>query len=312
MITKDKKIYVNIASYRDPMLPNTIDDVLSKAKYPERVVVGVAWQRGPEELDELPFDKDQVKVLKIKYDHSRGCCWARSLCFLQADADTDFFWMLDSHMRVAQDWDEELLRMYYNTGNEKSLMSCAVPMYQPPGNTGTHWENNKNIVANTKANSFIEGGILMQVWHCKPVTAKPELNSFLTACNLFGPYNFVKEVPYDPNLFFYGEEITLCVRAFTHGWNHYTCEYSTAFHKHDRDYRIQYWDDHTKFNHEMTQMNVNRCLEVLLDRKEVNLGIYGRGNVRTLDQYQKYSGVNFKDQSIDDNARTGKPNIEFI
>ena len=38
------KIFVQIASYRDPELLPTIRDCISKAKYPENLRIGIAWQ----------------------------------------------------------------------------------------------------------------------------------------------------------------------------------------------------------------------------------------------------------------------------
>ena len=41
---KKGKIFVQIASYRDPELLPTIEDMLKKAKNPENLVFGICWQ----------------------------------------------------------------------------------------------------------------------------------------------------------------------------------------------------------------------------------------------------------------------------
>ncbi len=38
------KIFVQIASYRDPELLPTIRDCIDKAKYPENLTFGICWQ----------------------------------------------------------------------------------------------------------------------------------------------------------------------------------------------------------------------------------------------------------------------------
>ena len=38
------KIFIQIASYRDPQLLYTLKDCLSKAKYPDNLRFGIAWQ----------------------------------------------------------------------------------------------------------------------------------------------------------------------------------------------------------------------------------------------------------------------------
>ena len=38
------KIFVQIASYRDPQLVPTIEDMLAKASHPENLTFGLCWQ----------------------------------------------------------------------------------------------------------------------------------------------------------------------------------------------------------------------------------------------------------------------------
>jgi len=41
---KNKTIFIQIAAYRDPELIPTLDDLLSNAKYPDRLKICIAWQ----------------------------------------------------------------------------------------------------------------------------------------------------------------------------------------------------------------------------------------------------------------------------
>ena len=50
---------------------------------------------------------------------------------------------------------------------------------------------------------------------------KPMKGAFIAGGFFFTKSDFIKEVPYDPNLYFIGEEISLGVRAYTHGWDVY-------------------------------------------------------------------------------------------
>ena len=47
---------------------------------------------------------------------------------------------------------------------------------------------------------------------------------------LFAPGAFVKEVPYDPEFYFYGEEISLMLRAFTRGFGIFHIPAVPIFH----------------------------------------------------------------------------------
>ena len=71
----------------EPQIPmyvellKTIKDCLNKAKYPERLTFGIAWQHSDtDEWDTLDeYKKDpRFKILDIDYSQSEGVCWARN------------------------------------------------------------------------------------------------------------------------------------------------------------------------------------------------------------------------------------------
>lgn len=306
---RNTKIFVNLASYRDPFLSHTIRSVLENAKYPDRVTFGVAWQRGEEEVNELPFDKQQVRVLKIPALQSKGACWARSIAFELLE-DEHFFWLLDSHLMVRKHWDESLLKQYHDLNYPKALLSCAVSQWDPPFGFGK-WHGKENSRAVSVANAFV-GPLLLQMYEVRPECETPELNSFLTACNLFGHTKWVYDVPYDPDLLFLGEEISLAVRSFTHGYNHYATTVNMAAHKHDRHYRRVYSDDHPEWFGKLDRRSNERVESMLTGKNNVDLGRYGLGTERTLEQYEKYAGVDFKERTFIDRAKTGRPDIKYL
>ena len=50
MRSKDQRIFISIAAYRDPELLPTLDECLAKARYPERLRFGVCWQHAADEV----------------------------------------------------------------------------------------------------------------------------------------------------------------------------------------------------------------------------------------------------------------------
>ena len=66
-------IFVQIASYRDPQLIPTIEDILDKADNPKNLSIGIAWQHSDEDtwdnLDKYKKDK-RFKIIDI--DHKIG------------------------------------------------------------------------------------------------------------------------------------------------------------------------------------------------------------------------------------------------
>ena len=63
------RIFISIASYRDPETPATLRDLFAKAAHPERIFAGVLWQAVPGEDDacmELPADIPTANVRSIQ------------------------------------------------------------------------------------------------------------------------------------------------------------------------------------------------------------------------------------------------------
>ena len=76
------KIFVQIASYRDPQLVHTIKNMIENAKNPNNLRFGIARQFHPDDkFDDLSeYDEDKrFKIINIPYQESKGVCWARNL-----------------------------------------------------------------------------------------------------------------------------------------------------------------------------------------------------------------------------------------
>jgi hypothetical protein len=76
------RIFVQIASYRDPECQWTVKDLFEKAAHPERIFVGICWQVSlPEDSDcfVVPYPRPkQVRVKLVEAKDAKGACWARS------------------------------------------------------------------------------------------------------------------------------------------------------------------------------------------------------------------------------------------
>ena len=72
------KIFVQIASYRDPELLPTIRDCINNAKHPENLTFGVCWQHDETESMKEFANDPRFKILDYHWSLSKGLCWARS------------------------------------------------------------------------------------------------------------------------------------------------------------------------------------------------------------------------------------------
>ena len=134
--TSFMKIFVQIASYRDPQLVHTIKNMIENAKKPKNLRFGIARQFHPDDkFDDLSeYDKDKrFKIINIPYEESKGVCWARNLTQQLYDNE-EYTLQIDSHMRFAPNWDDEMIKMIkqlQKKGHEKPLLTGYVSSFDP-------------------------------------------------------------------------------------------------------------------------------------------------------------------------------------
>jgi glycosyltransferase involved in cell wall biosynthesis len=301
---ENRKIFIQIASYRDPQLIHTIRDCDMKASDPTKLVYSIAWQHSnDDEWDQLhEFKNDpRFKVVDINYKDSKGACWARNQ--LQQNYDGEQYTLqIDSHHRFVQDWDLELIQMYNQLkekGHEKPLLTGYVssfdPDNDPAGRIQTPWKMNFDRFIPEGAVFFLPASIDNYKQLTEPIPAR-----FYSAHFAFTTGDFVKEVPHDPEYYFHGEEISIGVRAYTWGYDLFHPHKTVIWHEYTRKGRTKQWDDDKSWGGKNANSHKrNRKLfEMDGEVKDIDFGIYDFGKVRSLLDYEKYSGLSFKRRAV--------------
>jgi hypothetical protein len=312
-LNENNVIFVSIASYRDPELIPTIKDCLHKAKYPNDLRFGVCWQHG--ENEDFPFlNHDQFRTISIPWEKSQGCCWARSQIQSLYNGE-DFFLQLDSHHRFVQDWDQVIIDMLEQTGSQKPLLTAYVPAYTIDIDTGI--ETREEGVWQMNFSEFSKDGIPLFIPGYVTDVSKlnrPFRSRYLSGHFLFSEGKFIEECPYDPGLYFHGEEISMAVRAFTHGYDLYHPNKPSIFHMYIRDGRVKHWDDHSIKSIEVIKetwdrsnhRSIMRVQQLLgLENHNIDLSRYGLGSIRTLAEYEQYAGIDLKNRRIKLSLKAG-------
>jgi hypothetical protein len=291
-------IFVSIAAYRDPQLGPTIEDCLAKARWPERLTFGISWDHGPEESPLDRFSDPAFRVLDVDWRDSRGACWARAEIMKLWDNEK-WFLQLDSHLRFVQDWDVKLLEQAAATGSAKPVLSTYGTDFIP-GELGPLPPDPMLL----EFMCFTDDGVLLlrpvPIRHWRE-TNRPMRARFLGAMLLFAPGRFVREVPYDPELYFLGEEITLGVRAFTHAYDLFHPGEVIVWHEYLRADKPKHWTDHIAENGVKVQwwerdVPSLRRVERLLTHPES--GPFGFGSERSVAEFEAYAGVSFAHRRI--------------
>jgi hypothetical protein len=296
------KIFVQIASYRDPELLPTIRDCVSKAKHPENLTFGICWQRDETESLEEFTDDPRFRVIDIHWSKSKGLCWARSEIQKLWEGE-EYTMQLDSHHRFLQDWDEELINMMNMVDSEKPIITTYAGMYRPSDNKLLNVEPYKMV-----ANNFTPGGTILFYPNTIPnweTLEKPIPARFVSGHFFFTIGKHCEEYKYDPNIYFAGDEISLSIRSYTLGYDLFHPHKTVVWHEYTREGRTKHWTDFNEENKksgvvekqwwEMDHESKRRLRHMLQEEdNKIDLGIYGLGNLRTHKDYEDYAGINFK------------------
>ena len=259
------KIFIQIASYRDPELLNTLKDCIDKAEKPENLVFGICWQHSKDdEWDNLDEYKDdpRFRIVDVNYTESKGACWARNT-LQQEYGGEQYTLQLDSHHRFIDNWDTELISMLnglIEKGHKKPLLTSYISSYDPQndpeGRTQVPWLMNFDRFIPEGAVFFLPATIPNWEELTEPLPAR-----FYSAHFAFSLGSFVEEVPHDPNYYFHGEEISIAVRAYTHGYDLFHPHKIIAWHEYTRRGRTKQWDDDKSWGNKNSESHLrNRKL----------------------------------------------------
>ena len=297
-------IFVQIASFRDPQLNPTLEDLISKAKYPKKLRIGICNQFNNEDrfnLDHYRKDK-RFRIIDVKDIDSPGVCWARNQVQQLYSGET-YTLQIDSHMRFEQDWDEILINMLkdlQSKGYPKPLLTGYVssfdPDNDPQGRVTEPWRMTFDRFIPEGAVFFLPEVIPNWKDLTEPIPAR-----FYSAHFCFTLGEFSNEVQHDPEYYFHGEEISVGVRAFTHGYDLFHPHRVIIWHEYTRKGRTKQWDvDKEWFKKNDKSHSRNRRL-FSMDGEVFNpdeFGKYGFGTERTLEDYEKYAGIKFNRRGV--------------
>ena len=307
------RIFVIIPSYRDRECQWTIRDMFAKAAHPERVTVGVVWQYDPAvdaDCFAMETRPEQVRTLKFSHLQARGCSWARQQA-LRLWRGEEYALQIDSHMRFVPEWDRKMLEQLRACPSPRAVLTARPLHYDPPDQLG------EDFYAGMSAGTFDDAGVLHVAGYMAPITdapAQPTPTAFAAGGFIFGPAARLIDVPYDPHIYFIGEEINLAVRLWTAGWDLFVPNQTLVYHYYATPgvRNLPWFDD--PIAQRLHAVSVQRLRHLLGMERASNrraltdLDRYGLGRARSLAQYEAYAGVNFRNRFVEERAKRGQVN----
>jgi glycosyltransferase involved in cell wall biosynthesis len=301
---KNNKIFVQIASYRDSDLKNTLQSMMDNAKYPENLVVGICRQYHPEDTFEDVAkwrDDKRFKIIDVLYNETKGVCWARH-AIQQLYEGEKYTLQIDSHMRFEKDWDIEMIKMVTDLqkeGYDKPLLTAYVSSFDPDDDPKLRAKDPWRMLFDR----FIPEGAVFFLPDAIPKWREltlPVPARFYSAHYCFTLGEFSTEVQHNPEYLFHGEEISIAARAYTWGYDMFHPHKPLIWHEYTRKYRTKAWDDDRTWSEKNAKSHLtNRKLFGMDGEEQVGHdGPYGFGKVRTLREYEEYAGILFERRAI--------------
>jgi hypothetical protein len=305
-------IFVQFASYRDPQLTITISDLLEKADNPHLFSFGICWQYDETENISLYDDRKNFRIKKVHYSESQGLGWARAECNKLYEGE-ELTLQLDSHHRFLKGWDTMMLEDFKQskTFSKKPVLTTYLTPFEPQQ---TKYEEAPCLMSQYE---FSSDKLLMSRPH--HILDYKKRNQVIKARTISGHFfladgSFIKDVPYDPDIYFggYTEETTLSVRAFTNGYDFYSPYRQYIWHEYTRKGRPKHWEDHgtkdsigyaeTKKTSGERDIYARKKTRQLFGQEEngIDMGFFGLGKERSLYDYERFGGFDFKKCRIQD------------
>lgn len=345
-MTEQRRIFVQIPSYRDPQLIPTLIDLADNAFAPTEIRVVVCWQHGVDEdlgafgesgisLESTdPIDGRWVHSLNVRgvvielidvpFPEAEGAGWARSVAQQRYDGEK-YNLQIDAHHRFAKGWDIEMITMLESLRSlsPKPLLTGHPPAFWPDTYPGGRQE----LPAVMFVDEFTALGIVTfrakmvppEVSRGRPLRAR-----FMSGGFVFSPGSFIREVPQDPNHFFATEEVVMTVRAYTHGYDLFHPHIPLLWHSYgNRSPKV--WEDQVvdPGDSGRTAQSVDERVLASAQRAKSLLGLaadsdeahdsrFGLGIARTLQDYERYGGLSFSLRGVHETARMSEEPDEIL
>jgi Glycosyltransferase (GlcNAc) len=310
-------IFISVAAYCDPMLAFTLASARAQASHPDRIYIGIVEQAvaGASLRPQDEWSREHLRWTRVNALEARGPCWARALAMALYQGE-DWYLQIDSHTWFEPGWDERLVRWGRRCAenNPRCILSCYPnPFELRNGHPVALPVTNKVLAFVVRGDAAFAADHPVLMFESVPV----ETNEVLPAVHLaggclFAPGRIVDELPYDPHLYFHGEEQAYALRAWTHGWDLFQMPGMPLYHLYTRPGstpRPMHWSP------EQDALRVVRSavLESAAQRRLAGLlwqgselGAFGLGRARTLDDYARFSGIDYARRVIEPWARKAR------
>ena len=321
-----RTIAILMIAYPTSSCIGTIETALSEAKYPDRLSFFIV-NAGDSKSCLKGYDnlfigseiiQDHIGSISQSYSPDFGFNAAKALLVDEHiySKGKSFDFVLDTHAHTLFNthWDERVLEEWSSIRNQRAFLTTHPAGADMIAKHEFHQDDGylMNIMCRITYKPPFRGSKLPVIAYNHPVQIQPPLRRkdfqgrshfvpievpFWSSYFSFGPFEYLLEVPYDPNLKNLieedGPELLFAARLRTHGFKFYAPTQDLAFHsyqQHDREHfqTIKYYI-------KQLGMDQERIWGFLLNGDGGD-SRYGFGKEMTVEEYLRITGVDLRMQ----------------
>lgn len=310
---KEERIFISLAAYCDDMLEFTLKSAYNNAKYKKNIFFGVVdqnYENQREKIKILDFSQ-QIRYCHVFPNDTLGVSWARHLVFSLYDNE-EYCLQVDSHTYFEENWDENLINQYNQLLDKslKPIISTYPYDFSMDDSGGIIFKkpSGKSIlVLRPKSECNLSEENLVLQFSAQHVISNEAINGcHIAAGFLFTKGSFIEEIPYDPYLYFHGEEQSLSLRAYTKGWDIYHPIWIPLYHQYKKaniSHNRHHWHGEISKQRDLDWVYLQKRSKdrlSMLIKGELNNSIYGLGTVRSIQDFINFSGIDYRHYTIND------------
>lgn len=300
-------IFVSISSYRDQELKPTILDIVKKSSGNHEIRFGVHISYLEESEIDLP-DLPNIKYVASRVPENIGVGSGRYISHNFYNNE-DFYLQCDSHSRFIKNWDEIAISSildYQSHGISKPLLTMYPANYWYKDLTFTEIETDTMDISYRTNISFKEKPEDFKNLRIPSQLAVPcENNIFTKSVSAGCIFTVGPFMAPNKDIAFWGEEILMAARAYTHGYDLMVPKQQFMYHLYynwknpEINRRKIFWQDFPDKFESMNKSSRDLIYMVLTE------GLVGEGLLgieRTLSEYGIFAGLDFKNGEVLENC----------
>lgn len=298
-MTKDRQIFISIASYRDQYLQFTIDSAIANAVHPDRLVFGICWQCDDQENLDRFIGDPRFRIRKYDYSASLGYGWSRAEVQKLYDGER-YHLLIDSHTAFAPGWDENLIAQLEGKPGSKPMLTTSSPpfTFDKAGNVVLPWAGTEYDGVPLMRCEVIRPEGWLDIQMSDERKSERHQKTAFTCCNfMFTHGAWILEVPEDPAMINAGHEGPLSLRTFTHGYDIYLPDELQVWHldydNYPGGYRHRVWEAKSgQWQQDRTDRMIQRLQALVYGVGDPGmLGRYGLGKQRSVAEWAQAAGL---------------------